>query len=336
MPKLFLHVGLPKTATTSIQRFLLHNREKLIAHGVLYPRAGLQNFAHHPLSTAFRKGGADWIKPVEPDVLARSLRGEIEATGCDTVIMSTEALSYVPQITEVKDYFQDFDTDIVFYLRRQDKWLESAYKSNLKTGATDLAPDVYMKKQLPRLDYYEWLGHWAEVFGNEHIRVAVFEKGAVPQSVERTFLEVLNIEFQPEYEVSDASNTELSRDCLSFLGAMTAKRRISHRSWIYAGILSNYTRQHPDPQEWNRVWPPSQRRAVAEGFADSNARVAREYCGREDGILFHENLPSDDEPWEEYPGLTATKAVEIAEFLADSLFDRAEAARQKRQSKNQR
>lgn len=336
MPKLYLHVGLPKTATTSIQRFLLDNREALIAAGILYPKAGLQRLAHHPLGQLFNNRHLDWVKEIDGDELYRTLRAEMEETGCDTVIMSTESLVGTSRLADLKEYFADFDTDIVLYLRRQDEWLESAYKDNLKTGASTLEPADYIEHRMPMFDFQRLVGRWAEVFGREHIHLGTFEMTKERQSVGQSMLEMLGIEFEPACESTDAANTSLNRDCLAFLSAMGTKRRIGYRNWVYANILRDYSAKHPDPPEWKRVWPAAERRALIERFADSNARVARDYCGREDGILFHGNLPSDDEPWEPYPGLTATKAVEIAEFLADSLFDRAEAARQKRQSNTRR
>lgn len=332
MPKLFLHVGLPKTATTSIQEFLLRNRDKLIARGVLYPKAGLQMIAHHPLGNIFSHSPADWIQLADPAALASALRDEISETGCDTVIMSTESLAYVPKHAELKEYFRDFDTDIVFYLRRQDEWLESAYQENLKTGRTNLGRDAYMTALLPKLDFHELLIRWSAVFGKEHMRVAVFEKGVGHKSVEHTFLDALGITFQPEYQIAKSSNTGLGRDCLAFFRALSTERRIGRRFWTYGDILREFAVKNPDPVEWRRFWPPAERRALVEHFAESNARVAREFRGREDGTLFHGDLPSEVEPWQQYPGLTTEKAVEIAAFLANSLFDRAEEARKKKQA----
>ena len=246
-------------------------------------------------------------------------------SGCDTVIMSTETLAWAYKLAELKDYFKDFDTNIVFYLRRQDEWLESAYQDNLKTGDTDLDRHAYLDLRLPLLDFYEAINKWSKLFGKERIRVAVFEKGSGEESVERTFLEALGIPFHPEYEVSKAINAGLSRDCLEFMSTLSAKRRIALRFWVYGDILRTFAEKNPDPAGWKRVWPPEERRKLVERFADSNARVAREFCGRANGVLFQSPLPSDLDPWEPYPGLTPKKAVEIGEFLADRLFEQVEA-----------
>ena len=41
-PHCILHIGCPKTGTTSLQQFLTLNREFLLSQGVLYPRSLLE------------------------------------------------------------------------------------------------------------------------------------------------------------------------------------------------------------------------------------------------------------------------------------------------------
>lgn len=324
MPKLYLHVGLPKTATTSVQQFLLRNRQRLLEDGVLYPKSGLQANAHHSLGNLFNYSSADWIETIDANELSRALREEVASSGCQTVIMSTETLAWAYKLEDLKEYFRGFDTSIVFYLRRQDEWLESAYQDNLKTGDTDLDKDAYLNLRLPLLDFYAALSRWSALFGRENIRVATFEKGTGDKSVERIFLDTLGISFRPEYEISKAINTGLSRDCIDFLSKFSAKRRVALRFWVYGDILRAYAEKNPDPVEWKNFWSPQERRELIERFSESNAQVAREFCGREDGILFQSSSPSDLEPWEPYPGLTAQRAVEIGEFLADRLFEQTQ------------
>ena len=42
-----LHIGLPKTGTTSLQAALSENRESLLRHGVVYPETGLNGNGKH-------------------------------------------------------------------------------------------------------------------------------------------------------------------------------------------------------------------------------------------------------------------------------------------------
>jgi len=55
-----------------------------------------------------------------------------------------------------------------------------------------------------------------------------------------------------------------------------------------------------------------------------NARVAREFLGREDGVLFREPWPTSDEPYAPHSGLTTEKLVTILLHILLRLHQRME------------
>ena len=62
-PRVYLHVGLPKTGTTHIQEMLWHNRARLAAQGVLYP--GYVHYAHfHAAVDLHRARFPSWATPL--------------------------------------------------------------------------------------------------------------------------------------------------------------------------------------------------------------------------------------------------------------------------------
>lgn len=330
MPKLFLHVGLPKTATTTIQDYLSKNAAQLAQQGWLYPQTARQYVAHHPIGNFFRSNTLDWALPLDKDKVKTDLLAEVKASGCDNVIMSTESLASAPWRAAVKKYFSEFEVYIVFFLRRQDRWLESAYQEEQKGGLDDMSKEAYLESRAHWLGHYKILSDWAEVFGSDHVRVAIFEKQANNQSIEQQFMALIGAPVPKEIATEGSQNISFSRDCLAFFMNMNQKRRIGPKYTFYARILREFTAQNPDPPEWKNVWSPAERRALIETYKDSNEKVARAFCGFEDGVLFQEDVPSETDPWEEYPGLTAAKAVLIGEFLADGVF-----AMRKKQQENE-
>lgn len=48
--KLILHLGMPKTGSTSIQTFMAQNRDNLLALGVLYPKVNISTNNHNFIS----------------------------------------------------------------------------------------------------------------------------------------------------------------------------------------------------------------------------------------------------------------------------------------------
>ena len=56
-----IHIGLPKTGTTSLQRHLFKHAGLLEENGCLYPKEWMapNEFAHHRVSLAVLQGGAN-------------------------------------------------------------------------------------------------------------------------------------------------------------------------------------------------------------------------------------------------------------------------------------
>ncbi|MEH2367578.1 hypothetical protein [Nostoc sp.] len=45
MTTIYLHIGMPKTGTTCLQKALFKNRDKLLENGYLYPMSGIRHNA---------------------------------------------------------------------------------------------------------------------------------------------------------------------------------------------------------------------------------------------------------------------------------------------------
>jgi hypothetical protein len=97
MRRAFIHIGTPRTGTTTLQRVLFSHRAELADAGVLYPdltpsSAGEPHLSHQHLGEALagRRAAADRAE------LLGKLDRSLAATKCDTVILSYEALCLVP------------------------------------------------------------------------------------------------------------------------------------------------------------------------------------------------------------------------------------------------
>ena len=60
MKTLYLHIGTPKTATSSIQKFLAQNREVLESEGYVFPKS-----LHRYLNVNSRRNGHFLVQKVE-------------------------------------------------------------------------------------------------------------------------------------------------------------------------------------------------------------------------------------------------------------------------------
>jgi hypothetical protein len=106
----YLHLGLAKTGTSTIQSALFHEREKLSAVGVLYP--GFSKNHSTPLRSVFGTGGEmhrlagnRLFRDASPEAAAavadgwsRQLDEALAAPGWTKLVLSAEGLSTLPAL----------------------------------------------------------------------------------------------------------------------------------------------------------------------------------------------------------------------------------------------
>jgi hypothetical protein len=278
---LVLHIGLPKTGTTSIQRTLATNRPALRAHGFYYPRlsgGAVPQFLHR--AGGSRRVGQFW----------RELRDEVASLPQDgsTVILSAEQCSL--KLTEPDDVaalharLVDFFTAmrVVVYLRRQDLHAASLFAQRLRLGVVE-PPDLasLAAEMAPMHDFNALLARWSEVFGLAAMVPRLYERDLLPGgNVVRDFLEVCGLDMawaaqHAAAEINPSMNLE-GQTFLLGIGGWLLRRSggaaIDSADWTKLAALA--TRCCP-----GRGWRPCQAEAAAylAGFADSNEAVRQRW-----------------------------------------------------------
>jgi hypothetical protein len=141
-PTLYLHIGHSKVASTSIQDFLEANLDALRDRGYLvadldfrFPTTGSK--AANPVGELERLKAMGTAGAQEVAKRMRTLHAELTAKGSrfDKAVISAENLCN-PGFAELFASTLDlFDVRLVYYIRRQDEWLISAWKQwGIKEG----------------------------------------------------------------------------------------------------------------------------------------------------------------------------------------------------------
>jgi hypothetical protein len=157
------------------------------------------------------------------------------------------------------------------------------------------------------------LDAWAGVFGDDAMVVRVFERAALKDGdVVADFFDVMGFAPGPDIEIPPTLNTSLDAKVLHFLR-------------LFRQHIPRYAEDAPNPDHGDILKaleeistgprfsvPAATMRHISEVFADSNARVARRFLGREDGVLFKPVAYTDET---EAPKLTVEQAVEIAAHI---------------------
>lgn len=189
-PRLLLHAGLHKTGTTALQEFASTNRVLMREHGLWYPdyqpvRAESWN-SHNRLAHSLAATGKSGN--LSREEIGRLVSGWKNNAGGDTVLVSAEALSrhvvampdgdWVAQrlrfLEQVAHTFSGFAIEVVLVLRRQDRFVHSAYLENImKATRTAALPFPQFREEFERrsLRYEDNLDAFERAFGTVHVMV---------------------------------------------------------------------------------------------------------------------------------------------------------------------
>lgn len=210
MNKLVVHIGSPKTGTSSIQNSLAKNNNILQSHGWSYPdvclkwseicwegipysveRRRIINGQH--LYDAFfsfdKKMSAKYIAMLEKLVEEHNI---ILSEEC-IFLLTPDNLSKL--FTGLKAYFPNIQ--VVVYLRRGDYYLEALWNQAIKEYFYSKDIVEYAENNMEELNYLERLTAISDVIGIDNVIVRPFEKGQLHGGdVVSDFLDVLGIDIE--------------------------------------------------------------------------------------------------------------------------------------------
>ena len=222
--KLMLHIGVSKTGTTTIQKWLMQNHVSYSKH-ICYPSDALLpgtfqgNHRILPLlsgaklvwKTDFALDLLERISgdrnPDDSEAIAHIIQqhlqrciNQADASGYDTLLLSNEHLSdrlSTPDINRFSERISPlFEAKtLIVYLRRQDAALLSLYAESLKHGSTSSFREFVDRNQVAKLtfDYERIIRDWSAC-GWQIIPRLYYEKASPPAnwSLIGDFINLLN------------------------------------------------------------------------------------------------------------------------------------------------
>ncbi|MCC5987502.1 MAG: hypothetical protein JJT95_07460 [Pararhodobacter sp.] len=196
-----VHIGSPKTGTSSIQAFLASNWSPLKAQGFRYerfePNRGSQfEFAAAALTLAgeqvspehrLRYGYPDMeAQRVQTAALQDWLRRRRKNWAAPTVLISSEhILAWVKTneaIAALDHMLRElFDpVTYILYLRRQEDMIVSAYSESIKRGGKKTL-ESFVQSHGIRQNYFKKVNRWVKVVGRDRLDVRLLEKDFLHQ-----------------------------------------------------------------------------------------------------------------------------------------------------------
>jgi len=291
MTTLYLHIGNHRTATSSIQAFMLANWETLLSRGVLHPMRVGRHFA---LFNAIFSGRRS-VKEVAQDLMTRARKHPFDV---HSIVLSDEDVCMRTDLTPLAELSNYFDVKVVFALRRQDLWLESWYLQNIKWQWNKSLAHCTLTEFLARQEEFHWayydrlLSHCAELFGQDNVLPYVFEKAQMPDGPVIAFCNRIGITDMVGLTPSPHVNQSYSPSAAEFVRLLPLDEAPDkYRSRLEAAVKLVDSALAP-VEHSSLLMDHSARMEIISRHAEGNANVARHYFDRE--ALFLEPLPAPD------------------------------------------
>jgi hypothetical protein len=292
-----LHIGYPKTGTTSIQWCLNENRDKLRELGIQYPESGqFHDHSHNRLAFALFDNLHEHFSDTQRTALFDQLGDELAASPCETAVLSSEL--FVGRLEQMRasqhfmDVFRGSKVRAVCYLRRQDSFLESLYTLSVWSPKRRLSLDVdafLRSEHLSLGDYYPVVSGWAEFLGGDNFIPVIYEQAHSNGGCVRKFFECLNIapdsladlDIRVNAAISGPLGTQIMRIVNTYT-ELSDEQRLDLATRVKQ--LDAAVETLPVP---NRLFSPEQRLEIGRRFLESNEKLAQEFIHQPlDGFWF--------------------------------------------------
>jgi len=287
MKKVFLHVGLHKTGSSSIQTSLFKSRLELEKQGFSYfcedfdgkEKALPQHWVH------LDQFNVPTIKEM------KKFNSLIASQPSQNVIVSIEALAWFMNVESVKNVrtaLKGFDVEVIVYLRRQDKQMVSYHqegsKDRIKPSAVYYGSSLHPFQNLKRkeyLDYETRMDSWASVFGKGNITVKIFEPDLLDdKDVVKDFCNQVGLVNIPSIRVNESLGFEATK-----IGQLINLSGLRNAEWSkkIRKACSNEGKLLPSRAEAQKFY---------DEFKESNSSLNSKFNINQSSYLFDEDFSS--------------------------------------------
>lgn len=348
MKTLHVHIGTPKTGTTSIQEFCMENSDILNSKGYCYPimpftfpDALEARNARFLVGDVFDKDGKASVEVAEKN-FHEGVRRILELfEKFEHVVLSDENIWLNMDVSR-KDLWKNLKKEadkagflihVIVYLRRQDKYLYSLWNQRVKSRRRiDVSYEDYVGNinLSVRLDYYNKLERMAGVIGKENITVRRFDGGNfVGGSIYSDFLLAIGLTLTEEYKISQGErnpglygNTfEIKRilNSLPQMGDPKIHQFMKERLWECSELSE---KEYPC-----EIMSKEEIAELLETYAEGNSKIAEEYL-HEPGAELFDGTIKDLPKWEKDNPYMIDDVIRFIGVLGMELYEEQKMTKQ--------
>jgi hypothetical protein len=284
MKRLLLHAGIHRTGTTTVQRSFHVNRVQLAEHGILYP-----GYPSTPGDSNQNRFAWDlWDFGPESRRMVHEWIEQLASARAHTVVLSAEDFCRLQEFDFLDEFRPYFAIEAVFYLRRQDHWINSWYNQHVKwpfePAIARATPLEFLSRlgEFHWLNYYDMLGPWMKALGRRNVHLRVLESGQVQDPVADMF-DLCGVDFVLERQIADRTNESVPVEHLEVLRRLGTLR---YTPKVRRSIVEALGKV---PSSGNsNAFAPTVRQLILARYEEQNRLVAEDYLRRKDATLFYD------------------------------------------------
>lgn len=298
--RMVIHAGANKAGSTSLQNWFGTNRDEILSHGVLWPKTGLLHGAHYELSDCVGFAETNLPKDAESVAQLRDLLcQEVQSSGADSVVISSEKFMLERSLETLSRFFDGFQVEVIFALRRHDHWWTSLWSQAVQTAERPpwsssfesfVAYQLQTKQQ--HFCYRRLIETW-EAFFPGAVHAFPFEAQLIEQGMVPRFLSAAKLDHLASAGLVSESilNISPSVDVLALMDLVQRADFITKeekQKWIAWAIETKGMAEKPR----DLLSGKTRLSLISPHLADY--AYLGERFGDKDGLFFREPLPIDD------------------------------------------
>lgn len=307
MKTLYLHIGTPKTGTTSIQNFCAENAALLEEQGYCYPaspfkfrRIGINRNAHFLVQKVYDEKNERAFGE-EEKLFRKGMKMVLDAfRKFDRVILSDEGIWNVIFGEEGDRFWKKlkkgaevnhFAIKVVVYLRRQDRLAESWWNQKIKAGggmyATTKWEDFIQDFSMLEMNYYGPLEMIEKEIGQENIIVRRFDRKYFKNgSIYEDFLDAIGAKYKAGLVVTEERrNTALLGNAPEMKRILNTISGLSHKDNVFfRRVLKKLSEEQPELKK-KTLFSSEEAEQFMEQYREDNRKLMKKYFGKEEDLF---------------------------------------------------
>ncbi|EPF0501889.1 hypothetical protein ACSM8L_001421 [Campylobacter coli] len=318
----YIHIGTPKTGTTSIQKFITLNLDLFLQQGMVYPKTFCVNNQHAKIAYIIKNMKSDFNFWLNQEVVF--LRNEISENKKYTFLFSSEMISlYINEsytLIRLKELFNWLgfkNIKCILYLRSNDEYMISHSSQNIKCGL-----GVYYKRKAEfctsmGMHMYKTIcKNYINVFGKENIIVRLFDKNEFYQGdLLKDFIHSIGLEWDNKFRIPERENETL--DLIGFeLQGRLNKLGCGWNNKINSTM--EFSEKYFTSKDPHLKFQPAKEvtQSYMDYFEESNEWVRQEFFPHKERLFPKKDLSNYKENYE-LKEMKPEYWDKIAEFIAD-------------------